>query len=253
MVRAGSRSVTRAGPPTRSRAPRTTRAEHKDRSPAASVGSLGTAAAAPARRTASPPGRPGAGDEHVGCVAALGMPSSTSPATAPSGRARRSPDTPHTGVLAGGCSCPAVADLRRRSEFLVDPPRRGSTSPRSAHGGQVAPVDPVAAIRWIRSSPPLKDQRSNQRQQVWCAGYSLGMSRQRAPVRRIQRMPSTIGLRSCGGRPRPSSRRGGVTIGASNDHCAFVSLMPTVKQAFGRCPPPRKLRSRSVRGSRDRF
>lgn len=33
-----------------------------------------------------------------------------------------------------------------------------------------------------------------------------------APVRRIQRMPSTIGLKSCGGRPWPSSRRGWVTI-----------------------------------------
>lgn len=178
MVRAGSRSVTRAGPPPWSRAPHTTRAEHKDRSAAAGAGSLGTASVARARRAELPRGRPDAAAGHVGCVAASGTPSSMSPATAPSGPARTSLDTPRTGVPPGGCSCPAVADPRRGSELLVDPPRRGSTSPPSAHGGQLAPMDPVAAIGWIRSSPLLKRWRL---QVVMCELYRPSRRRM-API-----------------------------------------------------------------------
>lgn len=50
-------------------------------------------------------------------------------------------------VVLGGRALDVVIAV---PELLVDPPRCGSTSPRSAHGGQVAPVDPVAAIGWIR-------------------------------------------------------------------------------------------------------
>lgn len=89
-----------------------------------------------------------------------------------------------------------------------------------------------------------RDQRSNQRQQVWYGGYFDGCSRQRAPVCSIQRTPSTTGRRSWGGRPRPSARRRGVTIGAINDHCSFVSLIPTVKQEWRRCLPQQICRAR---------
>lgn len=55
--------------------------------------------------------------------------------------------------------------------------------------------------RQILSQTPSFSQRCNRRQQVLELGYSLGKSRHRAPVLRIQRIPSSTRRLSAHGRP----------------------------------------------------
>ncbi len=76
-----------------------------------------------------------------------------------------------------------------------------------------------------RAQVPSLDHRSNQRQQVWYGGYSLGRSFQRAPERRIHNIPSTTGRSGWTGRPRPSARRLGMMKGAMSAHCSSVRRM----------------------------
>ena len=75
----------------------------------------------------------------------------------------------------------------------------------------------------ILSQTPRFSQRRNRRQQVLALGYSLGKSRQRAPVLSTQRMPSTTRRLSAQGRPRLLSRgrSGSIFFHCSSDKNAF--------------------------------
>jgi hypothetical protein len=69
---------------------------------------------------------------------------------------------------------PGTAPNFRRSHPAADPPRCGytpprSTSPPSANGSQVALVDPITAVRWIRSGPPLKPSTPSASSSTACA------------------------------------------------------------------------------------
>ena len=78
-------------------------------------------------------------------------------------------------------------------------------------------------VRQILSQTPRFSQRRKRRQQVLGLGYSLGKSRQRAPVLSTQRMPSTTRRLSIQGRPRLFSRgkRGSIFFHCSSDRKAF--------------------------------
>ena len=71
----------------------------------------------------------------------------------------------------------------------------------------------------ILSQTPRFSQRPKRRQQVLALGYSLGKSRQRAPVLSTHRIPSTTRRLSAQGRPRLLSRgrRGSIFF-----HCSSV-------------------------------
>lgn len=119
-------------------------ADQRYRSPQAAPVSFATAAAARARRAEPPRGPLGVSVAPAGCAVASGTPP-TSSAMALSVSAQTSHGTPYTGVLAGGWSCPAVADPRPGSELRMDPP---AVDPPHRH-------QPVAVrwLRWIRSPP----------------------------------------------------------------------------------------------------
>ena len=73
------------------------------------------------------------------------------------------------------------------------------------------------------SSTPERTHCWNRRWQVWYGGYRRGRSCQRAPVFKIQRMPSKTSRISFHGRPRPSGRLKGTGIrGLSTSHWASV-------------------------------
>ena len=71
---------------------------------------------------------------------------------------------------------------------------------------------------------PSRTHSWNLRWQVWYGGNLSGRSCQRAPERRIQRMPLRTERVSFHGLPRPSSRRGGGGIrGSMIVHCSSVN------------------------------
>jgi hypothetical protein len=71
---------------------------------------------------------------------------------------------------------------------------------------------------------PSRTQSWNRRWQVWYGGNLSGKSCQRAPERRIQRMPLSTSRGSRHGLPRPSSRRGGGGMsGSMMAHCSSVN------------------------------
>ncbi len=90
---------------------------------------------------------------------------------------------------------------------------RISTSPRSRRSS--------ASIRSISSKTPSRDQRWNQRWQVWYGGYLPGKSFQGAPVLSIQRIPFNTSLGFFRERPRGSLRVVGIKI-SNNVHCSSV-------------------------------
>jgi hypothetical protein len=74
-----------------------------------------------------------------------------------------------------------------------------------------------------RSHTPCSSHIRKRRQQVDPFGYSTGMSRHLAPVRRIHSMPSKHDRFDAQGRPRPSFRRfGSGNIRAKIAHCASL-------------------------------
>ena len=77
--------------------------------------------------------------------------------------------------------------------------------------------------RHTLSQTPCFSQRPKRRQQVLGLGYSLGRSRQRAPVLSTQRMPSSTWRFSTHGRPRLLSRgnNGSILFHCSSDKNAF--------------------------------
>src|SRR5467141_1641597 len=73
------------------------------------------------------------------------------------------------------------------------------------------------------SQMPCSSQSRNRRQQVEGCGYFSGKSCQRAPLRRIQRIPSSTRRFSIHGRPPLQCWRGLGSKGAIFCHCASVS------------------------------
>jgi hypothetical protein len=74
----------------------------------------------------------------------------------------------------------------------------------------------------------------NRRQHVEGEGNCLGRSRQRAPVRRIQRIPSAHGRAGAGGRPPLGERGFSGNKSAISNHCSSVSCGPALVLASAR-------------------
>ena len=80
----------------------------------------------------------------------------------------------------------------------------------------------ASAVR-ILTKIPDSVQSWKRRWQVLFGGYRSGRSTQGAPVRRIQRMPLSTSLGSCGGRPDfPGCALGFGMNCAIRCHCSFV-------------------------------
>jgi hypothetical protein len=102
-------------------------------------------------------------------------------------------------------------------------------------GAKVASRKASLQSSWPRRSSSLKNARHivsqtscrchspSRRQQVTGLGYRAGRSRQRAPVRRIQRIPSRQLRSSARGRPPSGLGRYRGNNGAIFAHCASVS------------------------------
>jgi hypothetical protein len=91
-----------------------------------------------------------------------------------------------------------------------------------------------SSARQASSQTSRSSQSRNRRQQVTPLGYRLGRSRQRAPVRSTQSMPSKQARFEAQGRPLPSRRRWG--SGSKSlifTHCSSVSIMGTVNVNAG--------------------
>ena len=89
-------------------------------------------------------------------------------------------------------------------------------------------------VRQASSQTSRSSQFRNRRQQVTPLGYGFGRSRQRAPVRSTQRMPSKQARFGAQGRPFRSRRR----FGSGNkslifSHCSSVSIMGIVNVNAG--------------------
>ena len=80
--------------------------------------------------------------------------------------------------------------------------------------------------RQICNQTPRSSQSRSRRQHVEGCGYFSGRSCQRAPLRRIQRMPSSTRRFSIHGRPPRRCRGGFGSRGAIFFHCASVSNGP---------------------------
>jgi hypothetical protein len=71
------------------------------------------------------------------------------------------------------------------------------------------------------------------RWQVLFGGYRSGRSAQGAPVRRIQRMPLSTSLGSCGGRPDFPGRALGLGIKSTIlCHCSFVRSIDLISAHY---------------------
>jgi hypothetical protein len=97
-------------------------------------------------------------------------------------------------------------------------------------------------VRQMRSQTPCSSQSRNRRQHVDGEGNSLGKSCQRAPLRRIHKMPSNTLRFAAGGRPPRRCRRGRGSKGSISCHCASVSKRPyrRIRPPPGAVPPPRE-------------
>jgi hypothetical protein len=100
-------------------------------------------------------------------------------------------------------------------------------------------------VRQISSHTSCSSQSRNLRQQVEGAGNSSGKSCQRAPLRKIHKMPSSTLRSFAGGRP-PRSRGGRLgSKGRTFSHWASVSnrpyraIGPPSGASYSREPPPR--------------
>jgi hypothetical protein len=109
-------------------------------------------------------------------------------------------------------ACRKVAS--RKASFQSIRPRRSSSR---------------SNCRQAVSHIPCSCQPRKRRQQVTPLGYALGISRQRAPARSNQIMPSQHARFLIQGRPRPSFRPTGSGKKCSiRCHCRSVRLMPAV-------------------------
>jgi hypothetical protein len=94
-------------------------------------------------------------------------------------------------------------------------------------------------ILQTRSQIPCSSQSRNRRQHVDGDGNSSGKSCQRAPLRRIHKMPSSTLRFAAGGRPPRGRFRGRGSKGAIFCHCASVSnrLDRRIRPPPGALPP----------------
>jgi hypothetical protein len=83
---------------------------------------------------------------------------------------------------------------------------------------------------------PASVHSRNRRQHVEGEGKQLGRSFQRAPVRRIQRMPSAQARAGARGRPPCGDRGFSGNKSAIKDHCSSVSCGPPLGWVFVRAP-----------------
>jgi len=92
-----------------------------------------------------------------------------------------------------------------------------------------------------RSQTPCSPQSRSRRQHVEGDGNSLGKSCQRAPLRRIHKMPSSTLRFGAGGRPPLGRFRGRGSKGSIFCHCASVSRRPyrAIRPPPGALPPSR--------------
>jgi hypothetical protein len=86
----------------------------------------------------------------------------------------------------------------------------------------------AASAHNAASKVPSVTHSWKRRWQVAFDGYRGGKSSHRAPVFRIQRMPSSIGRASTRGRPRLSSDTGDSNSGWRISHCRSVSFISTL-------------------------
>ena len=91
----------------------------------------------------------------------------------------------------------------------------------------------------MRSQTPCSSQSRNRRQHVDGDGNSLGKSCQRAPLRRIHKMPSSTLRFAAGGRPPRGRFRGRGSKGSIFFHCASASirLYRRIRPPPGALPP----------------
>jgi hypothetical protein len=91
----------------------------------------------------------------------------------------------------------------------------------------------------MRSQTPCSSQSRKRRQHVDGEGNSLGKSCQRAPLRKIHKMPSSTLRFAAGGRPPRGRFRGRGSRGSIFVHCASVSirLYRRIRPPPGALPP----------------
>lgn len=109
----------------------------------------------------------------------------------------------------------------------------------------------AASVSRIRSSVPSRLHCWKRRWQVERGGYRSGRSFHCAPVRRIQRIPSSTSRALRHGRPRPSLRRFGFGIcGSIRFHCPSLrfkrALAGEGRNARGCLDPPNRGSSQST-------
>jgi hypothetical protein len=103
----------------------------------------------------------------------------------------------------------------------------------SLHFNCCRPFNSPRKVRQMRSQMPCSSQSRSRRQHVDGEGNSLGKSCQRAPLRRIHRMPSSTLRFAARGLPPRRCRGGRGSKGSIFFHCASVS-----KRLYRRIRPP---------------
>jgi hypothetical protein len=124
----------------------------------------------------------------------------------------------------------ALAALRfadREAPFFAG--KKVASIKHSSHCSKPRWSNPPSKARHACCQTPCSSQSRSRRQQVLGLGYREGRSRQRAPLRSTQRIPSTQARLSAGGRPRPRLRRGLGNKFSITVHCWSLSLIGELK------------------------
>ncbi len=103
----------------------------------------------------------------------------------------------------------------------------------SLHVSRPRASSSLRKARQRESQTSCRSHSANRRQQVAGLGNSDGRSRQRAPVRRIQRMPSKQPRSGARGRPPCGLARAFGSRGATFAHCASVSSDARISSPLG--------------------
>ena len=115
----------------------------------------------------------------------------------------------------------AADDAHQGPPFLA-----GTKVPSTKHSLRSIPPASLrccARVSNKRSKTPERTQFWKRRWAVWCEPYRSGMSSQRAPLRKIHKIPLRTVRLSVHGRPRPSSRTGSSgRMVSTSFHCSFV-------------------------------
>ena len=117
-----------------------------------------------------------------------------------------------------------VGDQAQR--FLPRPPRVGSAAHADRRERCFRWLSSARNARQILSQTPCSSQSRSLRQQVAGEGNSSGKSCQRAPLRRIHKMPSSTLRSEARGRPPRRRERGRGSKGRIFSHWASVNRRP---------------------------